>query len=712
MKNYLRITTIFAILGSIAAFYFYDLNTYLTLEYIKDRQADFNLFYQNNPSKTVLIFSTIYITSAALALPGAALLTLMSGALFGMNLGGMIVCPASTIGATISFLISRFILRDFVENKFQEKTKIINQGINKEGAFYLFALRLIPLFPFFLINLAMGLTKIRTLTFVIVSLFGMMPGTLVYVYAGTKLGNINQVSDILSLDLFFAFALIGIFPFIAKIIVSTLKKKSLYKNFKKPKNFDYNMVVIGAGAGGLVSSYIASAVKAKVALIEKDKMGGDCLNTGCVPSKALIKSAKIMTLSKNAKKYGFDKIETSFEFSKIISRVQDVIKKIEPHDSVDRYNKLGVDCISGDAEILDPYRVKINKKVLTTKNIVIATGASPLVPPIPGLDKIDYLTSDNLWQLKELPKRFLVLGGGPIGCELSSAFARLGSSVTQIEMMPQILIREDEEVVELVTEKFKSENINVLTGHKAKEFKTIKGKKYLICDAHDKEVKIEFDEVLVALGRKARVSGFGLEKLNATLTPRGTIEVNDFLQTNYPNIYAVGDVVGPYQFTHTAAHQAWYAAVNSLFGRFKKFKVDYRVIPWTTFTDPEIARVGLNEKDAKAQNIAYEVTKFDISELDRAITESEDFGFIKVLTVPKKDKILGVTIVSHNAGEILAEFVLAMKHNLGLNKILGTIHSYPTYMEANKYVAGQWKNDHTSKRMLNFLKKFHQWERR
>lgn len=475
--------------------------------------------------------------------------------------------------------------------------------------------------------------------------------------------------------------------------------------------YDYNIVVIGAGSGGLVASYIAAALKAKVALIEKHKMGGDCLNTGCVPSKALLRSAKMLSYAKRAREFGFRSANVEFDFAEVMERVQSVIKQIEPHDSVERYSKLGVECITGEAKILDAHRVEVGGRILTTKNIIVATGARPLVPPIPGLNDIEYLTSDTLWNLRELPKKLVVLGGGPIGSEMAQAFARLGSEVTLVEMAPQILIREDEEVIRLVTDKFQQEGIKVLTNHKAKAFTREHGWQVLVCEADGKEVRIPFDQVIVALGRKANVTGFGLEELGVTLNKNGTVAADPFLRTNFPNIYVCGDVTGPYQFTHTAAHQAWYASVNALFAPIKQFKADYSVIPWATFTDPEVARVGLNEKDAKAQNIPYEVTTYGIDDLDRAIADSEAHGFVKVLTMPKKDKILGVTIVGTHAGDLIAEYVLAIKHGLGLNKILGTIHIYPTLAEANKFAAGEWKKAHTPKFALAILEKFHRWRR-
>ena len=471
--------------------------------------------------------------------------------------------------------------------------------------------------------------------------------------------------------------------------------------------YDYNIIVIGGGSAGLVSSYIASAVKAKVALIEKHKMGGDCLNTGCVPSKALLRSAKMISYAQRAKEFGFKKTTVDFDFKDVMKRVQNIIKIIEPHDSRKRYTALGVECIEGEAKILSPHNVEVNGITLTARSIIIATGAKPLVPNIPGLDQINYLTSDNVWDLKELPKKLLVLGGGPIGAEMAQAFSRLGAEVTVVEMAPQILIREDEEVIELVTERFVKEGIKVLISHKAKEFKH----NVLICEHKSKDISIPFDKVIIALGRKANTEGFGLEELGVKIRETKTIEANAFLQTNIPSIYVCGDVTGPYQFTHTAAHQAWYACVNALFSPLKKFKVDYTVIPWATFTDPEVARVGLNEKDAKIQNILYEVTTYDINDLDRAIVDSEAHGFIKVLTVPNKDKILGVTIVGRHAGDLIAEYILAMKYGLGMNKILATIHIYPTLSEANKYVAGNWKKEHLPTFAIKILEKFHKWRR-
>ena len=553
----------------------------------------------------------------------------------------------------------------------------------------------------------MGLTPMKTLKFFFVSQLGMLAGTAVYINAGLQLSKLDSLAGILSFKLLISFALLGIFPLIAKFIVDSIRSSKVYKGYKKPSNFEYNMVVIGGGSAGLVTSYIASAVKAKVALIEKHKMGGDCLNTGCVPSKALIRSAKMAHHMKHADKYGLEVKEPSFDFKKIMTRIQDVITEIEPHDSMERYTKLGVDCIEGAAKIISPWEVEVNGKVLTTKNITIATGARPFIPPIPGIDEVKPLTSDNLWDIREQPKKFLVLGGGPIGCEIAQSFARLGSEVFQVEMQNRIMGIEDEEVSKIVTDRLLQEGVKVLVNHKAKSFKVTNNQKIMVAEHDGKDIEISFDEVLVAVGRKPNVSGFGLEDLNIPLRKNGTIEANEYLQTNFPNIYVCGDVTGPFQLTHTAAHQAWYCAVNALFGKFKKFKTDYSVIPWCTYTDPEVATVGLTEQAAKKSGTPYELTTYGIDDLDRAIADSEAYGVVRVLTVPGSDKVLGATIVGAHASDLLIEFVAAMKHGFGLNKILGTIHSYPTMGEANKYLAGNWKKKQTSERVFNWLRKFH-----
>ena len=683
----------------------------MNFEYLKSRQADFQFFYSSNQLSTILAYFLIYVVMAALSLPGAAILTLAGGAIFGLIKGTIVVSFASSLGATLAFLVSRYVLREAIQNKFSNKLKTINAGVEKEGAFYLFTLRLIPVFPFFVINLVFGLTRIHVGTFYAVSQVGMLAGTLVYVNAGTQLSKLESPAGILSPELLLSFILLGVFPIIVKKILEYFKSRKFISKFKPPKSFDYNVVVIGAGSGGLVSAYIATAVKAKVALIEKHRMGGDCLNTGCVPSKAFIRSAKMLSYASRSEEWGFNKTNVEFEFSKVMDRVQNVIRKIEPHDSVERYSALGADVIQGKARIIDPWHIHVNSQIISTRNIILATGAGPAVPQIPGINEVHPLTSDTVWDIRELPKRLVVVGGGPIGSELAQSFARFGSEVTQIEAYPCLLSKEDDDVSQVICDQFAREGITVLMNHKVVEFAESETGKTVICESHGKQTRVECDEILIALGRRPNVKGYGLEDLEIQLRENQTIETDGFLRTNYPNIYAVGDVTGPYQFTHFASHQAWYASVNALFSPFKKFKADYRLIPWTTFTDPEVARVGLNEKEAIAKGIAYEKVTYDLAELDRAIADGEARGFIKVLTVPGKDSILGVTIVGPHAGDIIVEYVTAMKYNLGLNKILSTIHIYPTIGEANKYAAGTWKRVHAPEKLLGYVEKFHKWRR-
>jgi pyruvate/2-oxoglutarate dehydrogenase complex dihydrolipoamide dehydrogenase (E3) component/uncharacterized membrane protein YdjX (TVP38/TMEM64 family) len=703
----------------IGAFWF-DLGQYASLDALKQNQTRMAEALAESPFTVVLGFSAVYVVVTALSLPGAVILTLAAGAWFGLLLGTLVVSVASTIGATLAMLSARYLLRDWVQRRWADRLAVIQQGLDRDGPFYLFSLRLLPIVPFFLLNLVMGLTQMRVRTYFWVSQVGMLAGTVVYVNAGTALAKINQLSDVLSPSVWGAFALLAVLPWILRRALDWRHRHRVYAQWQsvKPKQFDRNLIVIGGGAAGLVSAYIAAVVKAKVTLVEAHKMGGDCLNYGCVPSKALIKTANLAHKMKHADRYGLTPASPDVRFKAVMTRVQAVVKQVAPHDSVERYTALGVDVVSGHATIVNPWTVEItdaqgNKQTLTTRSIVIAAGAKPLVPPLPGLDTVGYLTSDTLWEAftarDTLPQRIVVLGGGPIGCELTQALARLGAHVTQVEMGDRLLPREDEAVSELIAKTLASEGVEVLTAHQAIRCEQQGEEKMLVVKGPSGDRAVAFDELICAVGRVARLDGYGLEALG--ITAQRTIETDAYLQTVYPNIYAAGDVAGPYQFTHTASHQAWYASVNALFGDFKRFAVDYRVIPWATFVDPEVARVGLNEQAAKAAGIAYEVTQFPLDDLDRAITDSETAGFIQVLTPPGKDRILGVTIVGAQASEILAEYVLAMKHGLGLNRILGTIHTYPTMAEANKYVAGEWKRAHAPKRLLAWVERFQTWRR-
>jgi len=711
-----RLALLVVIVLLVAAFFAAGGQRYLSFETIKAEQEAILDYYASHPWQTALGFFVAYVAVTGLSLPGAALMTLVAGAIFGLLWGTVIVSFASTIGATVAFLASRFLLRDWVQRRFGHALRAVNEGVAREGAFYLFTLRLIPAVPFFVINLALGLTPIRTATFYWVSQLGMLAGTIVYVNAGTRLAAIESPAGILSPGLLGAFVLLGLFPLLAKKALDAVKARRVYARWKRPRRFDRNLVVIGAGSAGLVSAYIAAAVRAKVTLIEKHRMGGDCLNTGCVPSKALIRTARVLAEIRRAPEYGLKSAHAEFDFAEVMERVQRVVRAVEPHDSAERYTALGVECLHGEAKIVSPWEVEValeggETRRLSTRAIVIAAGARPFVPPIPGIDEVGCLTSDTVWALRELPRRLVVLGGGPIGCELAQCFARFGAKVTQVEMLPRLMVREDPEISAMVMQKFRDEGIEVLVGHKAKAFRVENGEKVLIAEHDGAEARIAFDTLLCAVGRVANTEGYGLEALGIPVTRQRTVETNEFLQTAFPNIYACGDVAGPYQFTHVAAHQAWYAAVNALFGGLRRFRADYSVIPWATFTDPEVARVGLNENEAKERGVPYEVSTYGIDDLDRAIADEEAHGVVKVLTVPGKDRILGVTIVGAHAGELIAEFVAAMRHGLGLNKILGTIHVYPTLAEANKYAAGVWKKAHAPQGLLRAIERFHGWMR-
>jgi len=703
---------------AIFAFVYFDVGQTLTLENLKSQQHAIDAHYRASPLIVIIVFFLVYVAATAASFPGAAILTLAAGAIFGVVTGTLIVSFASTVGATMSFLASRYLFRDWVQARFGNRLKALNDGIARDGAFYLFSLRLVPVFPFFLVNLLMGLTPIKTLTYFWVSQLGMLLGTIVYVNAGTQIARIDALGDIASPGLLGSFAALALTPWVGKWIMALIKGRRVYAQWAKPKSFDRNLLVIGAGAAGLVSSYIAVTVKAKVTLVEASKMGGDCLNYGCVPSKALIKSAKLAEQMRHGDIYGLEAVDPKFSFKRVMQRVHDIIAEIEPHDSVERYTQLGVDVVQGYAKIIDPWTVEIKRhdgqmQRLTTRSIVIAAGAAPHVPDLPGLEDVGYVTSDTLWEefakLDAVPQRMVVLGGGPIGCELSQAFARLGANVTQIQRGPRLMPREDDDVSAIVFEAQRASGITVLTGHDAVRCEVVNGEKRVIVAVDGQERVVPFDALLIAVGRSARLKGYGLEELG--IETDTTVVTDDTLATRYPNIFAAGDVSGPYQFTHTAAHQAWYASVNALFGHLRTFKADYRVIPHATFIDPEIARVGINGREAKESDVAYELTIYPMHELDRAITESATNGFVKVLTVPGKDKILGVTIVGEHAGELLAEYVLAMKHGLGLNKILGTIHTYPTMAEANKYAAGEWKRNHAPEKLLIWVERYHRWRR-
>ncbi|MFN7823959.1 MAG: FAD-dependent oxidoreductase [Pseudobdellovibrionaceae bacterium] len=667
---------------------------YLTLESLKASQAGLSQYREAHPGLAELSFFLIYVLSTALSIPGAGILTLAGGALFGVVWGTVLVSLASTLGATLSFLLVRYFVGDWARSKFRGSFQKIDHGFNEEGSMYLLSLRLIPLFPFFAVNAMMGLTKISAKQFFLISQIGMFPGTVVYVWAGEELGSLQSLSDLASPSLLLAFTALGLVPWFAKALLQKWKTQKLYSKFKKPKKYDYNLVVIGAGAAGLVSTAIARAVKAKVAIIEKHKMGGDCLNYGCVPSKALIHLANHSPRA---------------PYLEIQQKIQKIIQRIEPHDSVERFTKLGARVIQGSAELVSPWEVQVNGEILTTKNVIIASGAEPYIPEIPGREKIKSVTSETLWDLEKLPARLLVLGGGPVGCELAQAFSKLGVKVTLIEKGLRLLAGEVEEASRRVCESLQRDGVEILLQSEIQTFLSEKSARVV---GPQGAKDLEFDQVLFAVGRKPRTRGFGLEKIEIHLDQRGRVARNGFMQTNFPNIFVCGDVTSEVQLTHVAGHQAWYAAMNALFGRFKLFKEDLRVIPRCTFTSPQVASVGLSPEKAKEIYGEVEVTKFPMDDFDRAICDEATQGFIQIVTPQKGDQILGVTIVAAQAGELIAEYALAMRWSLGLKKILGTVHAYPTWSDANKLAALEWQRKKVPHQLLKFVEKYHDWQRK
>ncbi|MBN7798249.1 FAD-dependent oxidoreductase [Parahaliea mediterranea] len=706
-----RILVLLIIAALIGAWFVFGLGDLLRLEAVKAHVETLQHWCAARPLLAGALYLLAYIAVTALALPGAALMTLAGGALFGFWYALLLASFGSTIGGTLCFLVSRWLLRDWVQDRFRHQLRAINRGFARDGTFYLLTLRLVPLFPFFLVNLVMGLLPVGAGRFYWVSQLGMLPATAVFVNAGTQLGQLESAAGIMSPGLLLSFALLGLFPLVARRLVDGLRARRMYREFRRPRSFDTNLVVIGAGSAGLVTALIAATVKARVTLIERERMGGDCLNTGCVPSKALIRSARAARELRRATEFGLAAVPVRVDFATVMARVRGVIRRIEPHDSVERFTGLGVDCVHGAARLVSPWEVMVGERRITARHIVIASGARPRVPDVPGIRALDYLTSDTLWSMETPPRRLLVLGGGPIGCELAQAMARLDVQVTLVTRAERLLPREDPEVGELLAARFAAEGIEVHTLSVPVAFGRASGAQFCRFERGGRAVELRFDRLLVAAGRRANTEGLGLEALGIELAEDGSLPVDDFLRTRVPNILACGDVTGPFRFTHMASHQAWYAAVNALFGGWRRFAVDYSVVPWATFTDPEVARVGLSAAQAGARGLRFEVTRFDLAELDRALTDGEEGGFIKVLTPPGSDRILGATIVSAHAAELVNEFVMAMKHGIGLNRILGTIHIYPTFSEANKFLAGEWRKARKPERLLRWAQRYHAWRR-
>ncbi len=712
MKHTSKLLLLVLVITVLVLFNTLDLGRYLTLEYINSILDQARAYYQANPVKSISLFMLVYTLLTALSIPSAAVLTVLAGAIFGLTTGTLMVAVSATLGATLAFLFSRFLLQEWIAKRYANAYEQINKGIDKDGAVYLLSLRLTPIFPFFMINLVMGLTRMKTIVYALVSLFGMLPGTFIFVNAGRELSRIRELSDILTPSLIGSLTLIAVAPILFTMLFKFFVNRRKLSRFSKPKSFENDVIIIGAGSAGLVSAAIAAALKAKATLIERHEMGGDCLNTGCVPSKSLIRSARLAHDMRHASRLGIDNPSFRVNFPSVMNRVHKVIETIAPHDSRERFESLGVNTVAGDARVISPWEVQVGDTIHTGRNIILASGGRPFVPPLPGIEDMEVLTSDNLWTLSELPERLLIIGGGPIGCEMAQAFVRLGSKVTVVEMMDRILGAEDQAVSDHMASTLQDDGVILKTAHRAERFESGDGEKSLIAtDSDSNKVSIGFDQVLIAIGRRANSEDLGLEELGIEVNRNGTVQVDEYLRTSIPTIYACGDLIAPWQFTHSASHEAWYCAVNALFSPLKKFRVDYSVMPRVTFTSPEVASVGVTEADCKEKGIDYQLTEYRLDRQDRALAEGSATGFVRVITEGSTDRILGATIVAAPAGEMLNEFTIAMKHKLGLNKLLAVTHPYPTWSEANKTVATEWKKVNAPQGALRLLARYFSWRR-
>ncbi|MEI7785895.1 MAG: FAD-dependent oxidoreductase [Betaproteobacteria bacterium] len=688
--------------------------TWLSLEALREHQKDWWIWQASHPWLARAAFATVYVGVTGMSLPGATVLTLAGGALFGFVEGAVLVLLAATLGATLAMVVARYLLRDLARHYAGRWHAALERGMARDGNFYLLALRLLPVFPFFAINLAMGLTQMRAGPFAAISLVGMVPATLVYVHAGGALSRLRSASDVWSADLLLALAALAALPLLLRWALPRWRARRALARWwaQRPQRFDRNLVVIGAGAGGLVTAYMASALRAKVSVIEAERPGGDCLYRGCVPSKTLIHAARQMHQARQAGQFGVQVGEPALDGPALMRRLQQVISQIEPHDSAERYTALGVEVLKARARILNPWTVELQDgqgtRQLSTRAIVVATGSTPVLPQWPGLEQVDAVTSDTLWDrlaaLQQIPRRILVVGGGAIGCELSQALARLGAQLTLVEQGPQLLAQEDTDVGEAALQALQAAGVEVLLQARVQRCGRDEQRHALVHSAAG-ERRIEFDLLLLALGRRPRWQGLGLEALGLK-----EFVVDEYLETPIPGIFAAGDVTGQGQLTHAAGHQGWHAAVHAVQG-FYRMRADRALMPQTLFLDPQIARVGLNEKQAQAQGLAYDLTRLDLAELDRAIIEGSRSGFIKLLTAAGSDRLLGVCIVGEQAGELLAEFTLAMNNGLGLKRVLASVHPYPTFSQANQLAAGAHRRTHQPRWALPWLKRYHAWRR-
>ncbi len=695
--------------AAVAAFFTLDLGQYLTLESIKANSGALHAKVQAYPWWSRSLFFIVYALLTALSFPGTVVLTLLAGALFGLLEGTLLVSLASNFGAVAAMLISRFLLRDWIQRRFGKQIAGINRGLARDGAFYLVSLRLIPIVPFVLLNPALGLTRVGLWTFWWTTQLGMLPGHAIYVNAGRQLVRIDSLSGILSPGMITTLVLLAVFPLVATRLLTSYKARLAYRGWRRPKHFERNLVVVGGGTGGLATARIAASLCARVSLLERERLGGVAMHEGGVPARALRRQANRLHGLRSDPRVA-SSLDVAGGFSQAMDDMQRLTRAAMKSASSEHYARLGVEVIMAEGRLSSPWTVEAGGRSLSSRAIVIATGSRPCVPPIAGLEAIEPLTCDNLWDLREPPGRLLVLGGGAGACEFAQSFQRLGCQVTLVSERETLLEQEDPEAAGVVLAALRADGVELQLGLAPLRVEVDGDECLLVCRRGEEgEQALPFDRLLLALGQHADIRGLGLDELGLRCGEDGSLEVDEYLTTRFPNIYAVGSVAGPYGAPHVAEHQAWYAAVNALFGDFKRFAVSERVIPRAVFTTPEVASVGLSEPEARAQGTEFDVTRVPLGALSGAIAEEAGEGFIKVLTERGKDRILGVSIVGEQASETLAGFVVAMKHKIGMNRLADTVHLGATLGDASRLLAETWQRQHRPLRLLRWAERLNRW---
>lgn len=674
------------LLSLLALFFIFRLDQYLSFSFLHSYQAQLIYWTNTYYILTVLLFLTLYTLAVAISLPGAIFFTLASGFLFGVFWGIVYVIIAATSGATILYFAVRTSLGNWLAKSASQWTERMRAGFQDNAFSYLLTLRLIPIVPFWVVNIIPGLLGVKPKTFILATFIGIIPGTAVFVILGSGIQNLFAMNQTPNLHVLFTPSIL--FPLLALAGLSLLPviyKAKISKSSPKNSFITVDLVIIGAGPGGLSVASVATQLGLKVILVESGLMGGDCLNYGCIPSKALLASAKTAHLLRQAHNFGIEVKGVDINFLNVLKHVHDVIKELAEHDSVERFKSLGVDVIEAEARFTGKNTITAKDLEIQAKHFVIATGSNPLIPSIPGLDITPYFTNESIFNLTEQPEHLMVIGGGPIGCELAQAFSMLGTHVTLVEQQT-LLSGEDEDCVTILRDQLNRMNISIYEHCTVQEVHSVNPQNIkIVIQKKGELINITGSHLLIATGRKAHVTHLGLDKAGIDYTAQG-INVNSYLQTSNNKVYAIGDVVGPFRFTHMASYQAGIVIRNIIFKL--PSKVNYQNIPRVTFTEPEIAHVGISEKEASQQK-NIKLIQWPFKENDRANTDLKVEGKIKVFT-DAKARILGVTIIGHCAGELILPWIMAVKEQKTLRSFTDVIVPYPTFSEISKQVAAEY----------------------